>query len=87
MYSKNLSVRYVFSGPTSCSSALEAEVNAFTFLCKSMGSKVNFVKGIICVDSKNLEEMFYNAKADLIDIRLGFAKIKSIILLLFLIYL
>lgn len=78
IYSKNMVIQYVFSGPSHYTNPLGTEVEACYFIRKSLGIKGKFPKAVICVDSKNVEEMFIKARARLHDTRKGYDIIKGI---------
>lgn len=78
LFSNKWKLVYACSSPLMVSNSLEAEVEACKFICGTLWEKYKYLKGAICVDSKNVAEMFAKAKGGLSDERFGFDSLKDI---------
>lgn len=63
IFSNHFIINYAYSGPLVASNALMGEIEACKFICNKIGQALHNEKCVVCVDSKNVSEMFDNAKA------------------------
>lgn len=63
---QNKDLEFIFSGPRSCSSPLDAEMGALQFLCESIRLKVDSSRFLICMDSSIMFKDVQIMQADLV---------------------
>lgn len=54
---------------------MQVELEACIYICTSIGKSAICKKAVVCVDSKNLEEVFLKAKSGIGDDRKGFEQV------------
>lgn len=75
----NISViSFSCSGPVTVNNVMEAEVETCSYMWKVIGELDKNTNKVMCVDSKNVVEMYEKAKTGIIDQREGYLVIKKL---------